>query len=220
MKLVPCLPIILAFGAGLAGLSCADIAAPLRTDNYEWRLPVSKTTGGPDTLTFHWPAGRLPVKFWAQDTLGLPAHVQHGISQWQTAFLYGEFAGVLVSDSSTADVIVRTGSPTLVGFFLGSMAPECEGATFFDLPDGSSEIQVPFRVFINPRLPVSVPGMESCLALTSTHELGHALGIFAHSPVATDIMYSDPTVSELSARDRATAELAYHAQPTVTAGSR
>jgi predicted Zn-dependent protease len=219
MKLGPTLPIILAFGGGIAGLSCADIAAPTRSDNYEWRLVVPGTTA-PDTLSFHWPAARLPVKIWAQDTLGLPAHVQHGIDQWEAAFLYREFAGVMVFDSSTADVVVSTGSSALVGFSLSSMAPECEGATFFDLPDGSREIQIPVRVFINPRLDLSVPGMEACLALTATHELGHALGIFAHSPVATDIMFSDPVVSELSARDRTTAELAYHTPSTLTVGTR
>ena len=54
------------------------------------------------------------------------------------------------------------------------------------------------------------------MALTTTHELGHAIGIFAHSPVTTDIMYSDPAVSSLSSRDRATAEVAYHTEPTLT----
>jgi predicted Zn-dependent protease len=62
--------------------------------------------------------------------------------------------------------------------------------------------------------------VEQCLALTTTHELGHSIGIFAHSPVATDLMYPDPTVPGPSDRDRATAELAYHTEPTLTMGTR
>ena len=36
------------------------------------------------------------------------------------------------------------------------------------------------------------------MALTTTHELGHSLGIFAHSPNADDIMFADPVVTTLS----------------------
>ncbi|MDP9225931.1 MAG: peptidase, partial [Actinomycetota bacterium] len=66
----------------------------------------------------------------------------------------------------------------------------------------------------------ATPGVAECLALTTTHELGHAIGIFAHSPVATDIMFGDPVVPALSARDRATAEAAYHLQPNLSIGTR
>jgi predicted Zn-dependent protease len=58
------------------------------------------------------------------------------------------------------------------------------------------------------------------MALTTTHELGHAIGIFAHSPDPGDIMFGDPVVSELSDRDRATAEAAYHLQPNLSIGTR
>jgi predicted Zn-dependent protease len=59
--------------------------------------------------------------------------------------------------------------------------------------------------------------VDECLALTTTHELGHAIGILAHSSVETDIMYFDPVVSTLSTRDRATIELAYHLEPNLSA---
>ena len=65
--------------------------------------------GGVDTLSFHWPRSSLPVKVWAEDALNLPSHTRRGLDQWEEAFLYGEFAAVVVSDSSTADVIVRNG---------------------------------------------------------------------------------------------------------------
>jgi predicted Zn-dependent protease len=62
--------------------------------------------------------------------------------------------------------------------------------------------------------------VAECLALTATHELGHAIGIFTHSPVETDLMFVDPVVSTLSARDRATIERAYHVTPNLAAPAR
>jgi hypothetical protein len=207
----------------IAGLSCADIASPSRSNAYEWRLIQATGPGTTDTLAFHWPRSRLPVKIWVQDTLNLPADVQSGVDKWKAAFLYGEFDGVTVADSNVADVVVRLGPVLKVeadAIDLHGAAPECEGGTSFDLPPGSSELQVPIRIFINPRFDPASPGVDQCLALTATHELGHALGIFTHSPNATDIMYFDPAVSELSSSDRSTVELAYHTAANLTVAER
>ena len=165
----------------------------------------------------------MPVRIWVEETLNLPADVQAGIDRWKAAFLYREFDAVRVADSNTADVVVRAGSPVKGGFNvirLASTAPQCEGGTDFDLPSGTSELQPPIRVFINPRFDPSTPGVDDCVALTTTHELGHALGIFTHSPDPGDIMFGDPVVSELSARDRATIEAAYHLTPNLSIGTR
>jgi hypothetical protein len=224
MKIRTALPILLTLVAGLVGLSCADIASPSRSEAYEWRRIVPTGPGIADTLSFHWPHSSLPVKIWTEETLNLPSHVRNGVEQWKAAFLYGEFDAVSVSDSNAADVIVRAGPPVTSGFsavsLASSLAPECEGGTDFDLPAGSQQIQLPVRVFVNPRFDPASPGVDECLALTTTHELGHAIGILAHSPDATDIMYFDPTVPTLSTRDRATVERAYHTQPTLTVGTR
>ena len=213
---------LLCLASGPAILSCADIAAPSRSNAYEWRRIVSTPTG-PDTLSFHWPQSRLPLRIWAEDTLNLPAHVQHGIDEWEAAFLYGELRAVVVSDSSVADVIVTSGiapggfSVTRLESF---MAPECQGATDIELAASGQEILPPLRVYVDPRFDPSSPGVDACMALTTTHELGHSLGIFAHSPSSDDIMYTDPVVTTLSPRDRATAELAYHTAPTLTIAPR
>lgn len=224
MKIHLAVPILATLVAGLAGLSCADIASPSRADAYEWRRIVSTGPGTADTLSFHWPRSRLPVRIWTEDSLNLPARVLDGVDRWKAAFLYGEFDAVSVSDSNSADVIVRAGVTVKGGFSMirlaGSLAPECEGGTDFELPPGSREIQAPVRVFINPRFDPALPGVGECLDLTTTHELGHAIGIFAHSPDTTDIMYSDPSVPGLSTRDRATVERAYHIQPNLTVGTR
>jgi hypothetical protein len=224
MKIRTALPILLILIAGFTGLSCADIASPSRGGAYEWRRIVATGPGTADTMSFHWPRSRLPVRIWTEDTLDLPLHVQNGVEQWKTAFLYGEFDAVSVADSNAADVVVRASAAVKGGFSVirlaASLAPECEGGTDFELPPGSQEIQLPVRVFVNPRFDPATPGVDECLAFTTTHELGHAIGIFAHSPDAADIMYSDPTVPTLSTRDRATAERAYHLQPNLTVGTR
>lgn len=223
MKLQPGMPIISVLTAGLVGLSCAEIASPNRSEAYEWRLITATGPGTTDTLSFHWPRSRLPVRVYSEDSLNLPAHVDQGLQAWEAAFLYGEFEAEVVADSNSADIVVRVGSPVKVGFstqFGRVAAPECEGGTGFDLPAGSSQIQVPIRVFVNPRFDPSTPGVDECLALTVTHELGHALGIFAHSPDPADIMFSDPVVSELSVSDRATVERAYHLTPNLTVAPR
>lgn len=219
MKLHPGLPILGTLIAAGVGLSCADIASPSRSDVYEWRFIVASGPGAADTLSFHWPRSRLPVRIWTQDTLDLPAHVAHGIEQWKAAFLYGEFDAVQVADSNSADVIVRAESPAKpagASRMESSAAPECEGGTDIVPAPDSPEILYPVRVFLLPRFDPATPGVAECLALTATHELGHALGIFAHSPVETDIMFVDPVVSTLSPRDRATVERAYHVQPNLT----
>jgi predicted Zn-dependent protease len=217
MKLRPGVPIISVLTIGLAGLSCAEIASPARSEAYEWRLITGSGPG--DTLSFHWPRSRLPVRVYTEGSLSFPAYVEQGLQTWEAAFLYGEFESEVVADSNLADIVVRVGTPSKPGFSVGLGrlgAPECEGETVLDLPIGSTEIQAPIRVFVNPRFDPSTPGVAECLALTVTHELGHAIGIFGHSPDPGDLMFSDPVVSELSERDLDTAELAYHFSANLT----
>jgi hypothetical protein len=203
-------------------LSCADIASPSRGNAYEWRRLVG--TGNVDTLSFHWPQSTLPVKYWAEDSLSLPAHVEHALGVWEAAFLYGEFSGALVPESTSADVIVRVGIAPKGGFSVtrleSLMAPECQGATDIELSTSGREIIRPIRVYVDPRFAPGSPGVDACMALTTTHEVGHSMGIFAHSPDAEDIMFGDPVVSSLSASDRSTAELAYHTEATLTLAPR
>jgi hypothetical protein len=100
------------------------------------------------------------------------------------------------------------------------MAPECQGATDVELSTSGQEIVRPIRIYVDPRFVPGSPGVDACMALTTTHEVGHSLGIFAHSPDAEDIMFADPVVPSLSASDRSTAELAYHTPATLTLAPR
>jgi predicted Zn-dependent protease len=212
----------LGFGcAALVALACGDIAAPLRDGVYEWRLQAPSIPGpGLDTLSFHWDRTDLPVRVWVEDSDDLPAHIARAIDVWEAAFLYREFEATRVDDSTAADVIVLSGSPgdpKLRVTRLSAVAPECDGATDVEVNEANTELRLPIRVFIDPHFFPDDANLERCLALTSIHEMGHALGIFAHSPHPEDIMYLDPDVEQLSERDRRTAEAAYHTPPTLEA---
>ena len=138
------------------------------------------------------------------------------------AFLYHEFDATIVADSSTADVIIRAAAPPGTQFsrarLHSALAPECSGATDLDISDDHTQLRLPVRVFIDPATPTPThPTWPACLALTTTHELGHALGIWRHSELATDLMFADPSVPGPSARDLATAEMLYHLPANVEA---
>ena len=211
-----------AAGLVLAGAACGDIATPIRNDFYEWRLIVPAASGsGNDSLTFHWPKDRLPVRIWVEDDASLPVNVPAAIAAWRRAFLYDEFDATIVGDSATADIIVRAGEAPGIQFsrarvrLHSALAPECAGATDLDISDDHTQLRLPVRVFINPRSDPNAAGLPGCLALTTTHELGHALGIWRHSAVATDLMFADPAVDAPNERDLGTAEVIYHLTPNV-----
>jgi predicted Zn-dependent protease len=206
----------------VAAAACSDIATPVRDNFYEWRLVVPKATGtGDDSLSFHWPQSRVPVRIWVENALSLPDNVPNAIAAWRTAFLYREFDATVVSDSSSADVIVRAGTAPGTQFararLHSALLPECSGSTDLDISDDHSQLRLPVRVYIDAHSDPNAPDLPRCLALTTTHEIGHSLGIWQHSVAATDLMYFDPAVDAPSDRDLATAEMLYHAPANVEA---
>jgi hypothetical protein len=200
------LPLAVMLGAGLA---CSDIATPARDEPYEWRLVV-----GTDTLSFHWPREMLPLRIWVEDSLDMPAHVERGIGVWRDAFLYGEYDAVLVEDSADADVLVRVLTPpakiVATAARLLTAFPGCEGATDIDTAATRFQLQLPVRMYVDPKFDPSSVDLTECFEITATHEIGHSLGIFRHTGNPMDVMYGDPEATTLSERDRQTAEVLSH----------
>ena len=97
--------------SGLA-LACVVAAA------CEPTVPVRDCTGctydfadtiPPDTsLVFHWPATRLPVRYYADPRAAMPALVGTGVATWNAQVLYGELRAIQVGDSNAAGESNRT----------------------------------------------------------------------------------------------------------------
>lgn len=196
--------------------ACTDIISPPRVDPYEYRLfvPVGEEL---EPMAFHWPRSALPVRIWvAQDDELRPA-VESAIARWQDLFLHGEFRAELTGSIADADIVVRNQvAPAKAhgAVRLGASARECRGATDYIASVEDGELTLPFEVYVWPAFP-NDPNLPTCYELTVLHEIGHALGLFAHSPDPDDLMYVDPTRNGFSERDRATAEAAYHLPVTV-----
>ncbi|MEP7325929.1 MAG: matrixin family metalloprotease [Gemmatimonadota bacterium] len=210
------LPMRLALlAAGALSAGCTDIGTPSRAVPYESRLFIPFDNGGQpavDSLRFHWPRSSFPVRYWVEDSLEAPALVRGAIATWKEAFLYREWDAAVVSDSSSADVIVRVENippkPGPSTIRLASLRPECEGATDVDTVANRREFLVPVRIFLNPKFQSDSLGL--CMRITATHEVGHSMGLLQHSGDVNDIMFTDPRANGLSVRDIATVEALYH----------
>jgi len=227
---------LLAVGCWLSA-SCNEISGPIRPSAYGYSMIVSDMvqqdtvidgveyfTGDQitDTVDFAWPHSALPIKIWVHDTLGLPHDVQLAIAAWKNVLVYGEVGATIVHDSLDADIIVRGSAPAPAPAPAGtrhlafSVNPAaCEGGTdvFVSAPD-HTKLWTPIRVYVLPKFAPDLPVTKDCLARVTIHELGHALGLFRHSPDPEDIMYSfpDTSVHAPSDGDAATILQLYHQQ--------
>ncbi len=205
-----------AVAAGFALVACTDIISPPRVDPYEYRT-FTTIDGTTKALAFHWPRSYLPVRIHIAPGDPLRPMLERAITMWEELYLYGEFRAEITGDPAQADIVVQNERP--VGKLLGnvelfSMADQCIGETTFEADAAAGTLQLPFEIYVWAKFP-NDPELDTCYELTVLHELGHALGIFAHSPNVDDLMAIDPTRNGFSERDRATAEAAAHLPTTL-----
>jgi matrixin len=186
--------------------ACGEPTVPTRADIYTFN-------SGSDV--FHWPADRLPVRFYAQPVGNLAFLVQRGIDIWAGEFLYGEFTGTLVGDSTAADVLVEADSAPNVPPDQGPWVYACGGVTTLPPTDSTSHLTGPLHVHLTVLAGYPVAQVAACLRRTAIHELGHSLGLLQHSTDTTDIMYGPPEVALPSERDHRTVEVLYHTPATI-----
>lgn len=168
---------------------------------------------------FHWPEDRLSVRFFADTRGAMLTYVQRGVDLWQQAFLYGEFRGVLVADSTRADVIVvwADSVPPDVQPDEGAPIRACVGTTTPVFDASGAALAGPIHTSLAVLTSSATPAqLAACMRRTVVHELGHSLGLFREAPDSVPaIMNSPPLVSAPTDNDRRTVEVLYHTPPTI-----
>jgi hypothetical protein len=170
------------------------------------------------TIVFRWPADRMPVRFYADTAGALRANVLAGLTAWVNAYHCDEARFQLVTDSTATDVIVRQvlllppagAAMTIAADSVGA----CVGRTDFGI-DTTHALTGPFRAWVVPMAAADPVALAGCFRMVTTHEIGHALGIFTHSPDPGDLMYATPRRGTLSPNDRYTLQRLYHTIPTI-----
>ena len=166
--------------------------------------------GGDTSLTFRWPASHQPVRYWVEPG-PLPVNVDTALSLWTDAMRCGEITVTRVADSTTADVIVTNPvqlPPANAAALHADSTLACKGRTDPDL-NASNQLVLPIHTYIAPQ-GIDSAATASCYHFVVAHEMGHTLGIFAHSPNAADLMYTNPFRRVLTTDDRFTLQTLYH----------
>ena len=191
----------------LLALGCSEILVPSRTPRY-----LSDLAGE----VFRWPSDRLPVRYFADTRGNMPDLVRTSLQVWEAQFLYGEFKGTVVGDSSAADVIViwQDSIPPNVPPDTAGALGACDGVTSFVI-DSTGAMTEPIRVQLRVRPGYTEPQVAACMRRVAAHELGHTLGILTHSPATTDLMFGTPPTATPTNRDRNTAQVLYHTTATI-----
>jgi hypothetical protein len=199
------LTVVLATVASVLG--CREIVTPVRAPRYVFDI------GGE---VFHWPTDRLPVRYFADPRGTMASLVREGLLTWEAQFLYREFRGVLVTDSTAADVIVRwqdSVPPNVPPDTAGALGA-CDGVTTYQI-DTANVMEEPIRVALLLRPGFTPAQIAACLHRVAAHEVGHTLGILTHSPAPTDLMYDTPGTQTPTHRDRNTVQVLYHTTSTI-----
>lgn len=186
---------------------------------YEFRTFATGPGGTSVPLVFRWPSGALPVRIWvAADDPRRPALIR-AIDTWEDALRSNQFRATLVTSPGAADIVLGAqpagGRGSASRIRLEGVADGCFGFTDFSVDLEAGTLTLPFRIEVTASPGVAAATLLSCYDATVLHELGHALGIFAHSPNANDVMHTDPTRATLSGPDEATVAVLYGTDPTL-----
>jgi hypothetical protein len=210
-----------------AAVACESVTIPARAADqvFDFRLPVNA-----DRLVLRWPNAariRVFVQPGATDPLTelLQSAVRAGAMAWESVSLFGDYRFALVGIPEQADVVVSwstTVRPVEIAdcipfggaaFTTFCLTPEGDRLQPFPLRNNMAMSSVRFLVTIRESEAINGARVHTLVM----HELGHVLGIGAHSPNQQDLMFADPVTRDApNARDRATVQLLYQTRPNIT----
>lgn len=208
--------------AGLA--ACDSPTIPAETRAYDFTFETDPP------IVLRWPAGttiRVYVSGGeeADRAALLREAFREAAVQWEEAMLFREFRFAEAARVEEADVVVfwsgdpipvdTTGCPP-VGVAARGLTWSCPDLQErrlrpFRLLADEERSHVRMMVYIN-RGEAQDPAAVKRLML---HELGHVLGIGRHSPNLDDVMAVHAPADRLTAADRATVQVLYHAAPDI-----
>jgi hypothetical protein len=210
-------------GAATCDTPGITVAGP-GSDRYAGYDPASITG-----FIYHWPAGHNIAIY--VDRTDEPADADLGnavhaaIAAWEPVARLGEVRMHVVTDVHDAEVIFRhSHAPTLVG------SAQCDqfgigagGVTFFCVPDATPLVPVrldlldgsPGHVMMEVAVNRFVLDTASFFPSLVAHEMGHVLGIGAHSPNTADLMYGRPRLFQPTDADAATLRYVLSQRPDV-----
>ena len=181
-------------GLALGIASCDAPTVPEETFAYDPRLP-----GG---LVLHWPGGATISVF--ADPTGWPASIDYraaireAFAQWDDVAYYRDYSLRLVDDPARADVIVHHYEAPLLVDVSECLYPGggASGMTFSCPSESLDSLQVlpllaggPGRVKMDVRVGAPAIVTQEGFQPYVTHEIGHVLGIGAHSGNPADLLY-------------------------------
>ena len=170
---------------------------------------------GDTTKIFHWLGPDMPVRVYAEPVDSLTQNVLRGMQLWTSAFRCNELSLQQWTDSTTADIVFRNPSflppvpAARANLVTGDSVGACFGRTDFAPLDSLGRLPRPIRSYVAPA-GTDTAATSACYHFVVAHELGHGLGLFAHSTDPNDLMYTQPKHTALSLDDRYTIQLLYH----------
>jgi len=195
----------------LFAVACESPTATRGTFAYD---PTTLSRG----LLYRWPSGST-IAVWVEVSaspegpgpLSLALAVREGIASWNRVPLFAEYTLVQAASIADANIIVfdRATALPITPSFCAFDGQSAAGYTYF-CPVGSSPTtaqrltlasgaasQATVVIRVDRGRVTNQSGYSNLFA----HELGHALGIGAHSDQALDVMFGSPLVGSPSKRD-------------------